>query len=112
REGGRLSAERAVFQEDAARRHGLGQLLEGGTTDGIEDDARTLALRDIRDAGGQILLVANDDMRSAEIEQRLFLGARARRRHRYGADHPGDLDRGEPDAAGGGGNDDDIPLSE
>src|SRR5215472_2693456 len=74
RERRRLRAERAIFEQDAASRHAVGEGDEGRTTDWIEHNPRSATASDLHDSCDEILLIRHDNMICSVVNERLPLG--------------------------------------
>ena len=80
--------------------------------DGIERDARALAVGDPHHLSDQVDFFRGDDMHCAGVEELLLLRRGARQRDGRRAGVVGDLDRGQANAAGRRRNEDEIALGD
>ncbi len=67
RKGRGLEGERSVFDENSVRCGGSGELIDEGTGDRIEDDARAFTGGDLVNASDEVLLGDGDDVIGTEL---------------------------------------------
>ena len=108
---GRIVGHDAVLENNPPGGGRYRQCLKAPTSDRIEDDPRAPTAGDRVDTFGQILVVGNNHMISAEGEELLLLPGSPRRSNAGGALDSRDLDRRDTDAAARCRDDDEVASS-
>lgn len=97
--GNGVGSDRAIFEQNAASRHAVGEEDEGWTTDWIEHNARADAPSDLPYSCDEIFLVRHDNMSGSVVHKCLLPGSGASGCNDCRAYSFCNLERGDTDTA-------------